>query len=102
MQPHTNDCQHNGCRERRNAHQHIAARIFPQQHRTEAAPGSGLPLPDEPVRWLHQHRKQQHTYSAQPADAAFLPSSGVFAYLPFDKLDPSCGIIHIGEASGIA
>ena len=40
-----------------------------------------------------------NTYSAQPADAAFLPSSGVFAYLPFDKLDPSCGIIHIGEAS---
>ena len=96
MQPHTNDRQHNSRCERRNAHQHIAARVLPQQHRTKAAPGSGLPLPDNPVRCLHQCRKQQHTHSAQSADAAFLPSSGIFSYLPFDKLDPPCGIIHIG------
>ena len=75
-------------------HQHIAARVLPQQHRAERAPYGCLPLPDDRARRLHQCREQQHTHSTQSIYTAPLLPAGVFPHPLFDECDPSCGVVH--------
>ena len=75
-------------------HQHIAARVLPQQHRAERAPYGCLPLPDDCARRLRQDREQQHTRGAQSIYAAPLSPAGVFPHPLLDECDPSCGIVH--------
>ena len=77
-----------------NAHQHIAARVLPQQHRAEHAPCGGLSLHCKCVRRLHQRRAQQHTRGTQSIDAAPLPPASVFPHPLLDECDPFCGIVH--------
>ena len=76
-------------------HQHIAARVLPQQHCAEAAPCGGLPRSDKCVCRLHQHREQQHTRCGEAYCLVPLPSAGVFPHTLLDECDPSFGIVHI-------
>ena len=69
-------------------HQHIAARVLPQQHCAEAAPCGGLPRSDKCVCRLHQHREQQHTRCGEAYCLVPLPSA-VFPHTLLDECDPS-------------
>ena len=75
-------------------HQHIAARVLPQQHRAEHAPCGRLPRSDDRARRLRQHREQQHTHCGEAYCLAPLPPAGVFPHPLLDECDPSCGIVH--------